>query len=182
MDNIFKMQSLNYKSIQLLQRLYLAFEERGLFAQQMTIRAYNDARKIVQYINIKDYESFKTDVSQWLKSNKNSVGFIIAKLDYVVLENKNLAKYSNLFRVETKDLYKPRFLDTKIQSLANQDKVDREIERYKKIIQGILQDYDVAYAMVLEEIIDEQNLNDLNGYANYVDVDYMVNGFVSPQQ
>ena len=169
-------------SLLLIKKLYQILEESGLYLTELSIKSVSFKTKNEEYIIIKNYNEFKSAIDSFLLYAYKSKGYKALILQSMVIKNVNLSKYNNEFRVDVRDLSKPKFITSKIQNKQIQNIIDREVKRYEELIFAYLTNYKIAYQQQVEMILSDLFQLNVNSVFNYVDIDFVDDSFVSPQQ
>lgn len=179
---LFEVEDIYLPSLILLRDLFTEFEGRGLIVNEFSLKIKSFIGKKEEFIVVKDFTTFKSVLNEYISYNKDQIGYKAAIIQDCYLINSNLNRYQNEFRIDARNLLAPKFRDIKIKHKEQQPVIDREIERYKQFIISILNDYRVAYRINIEKILNDLNDSNSNSYVNYVKINYMSPGYVTPQQ
>lgn len=172
--------NINYKSIILLLFLIKTLKQRGITVKTMNLHVLDIKTFKSKFLKIELNSFTMTLLNNYIKTNKNiDSGKYIEVLipQNLYLEVTNLKKYKSYFRVNVGLNISPKYLDEKIQDKRQQIVINREIDRYKRLFNNIWD----KYILQIKTLNKEINTDIKKHTDNYVSVNYVNTGYVTPQ-
>ncbi len=170
----------NKDSVRLLFDVLSKLKNRGLHTTEFSIQTFTLVSRKIKFMTISDLSHFMQLFSIYERTNPKEIGNNIYMLKRLSLDNVNLFHYINSFEVNMEDYNNIQFKKSNIRNNFIQNKIDREVDRYMRIIQQLLQEYKNRIDSIIHE---EQKRVEVSG-DNYVDINYVINNpkYVTPQQ